>query len=341
MKTLFQKIVSSLEKGTDCVLMMITGDGGYVPRGCSAKMMVARDGSQVGTIGGGDLEARALKLAQHVLKTKSLYSPALLLDNTSLIDLDMLPAGHAQVNFLYLSAQDEATINLFKYGRSLINQNHDSWLILEYEPEKPFQISFYSRSAGILGKHSPYISEHLSSMTIAKPVYIVDGDKFYYAEPIARKGQVYIFGGGHVTKQLVPLLSLTEFRTIVVDNSEDYSSSSLYPLATRTMVSDFANAIDTLHISPRDYILIMTRSPMYDYSLIRQALKTPAKYIGMLGNTNKAEIFNRQLFDDGFDRNDIKRILCPMGLPIGSTTPEEIAISITAQLIKFKAEYKQ
>ncbi len=97
---------------------------------------------------------------------------------------------------------------------------------------------------------------------------------------------------------------------------------------------------DTLELGADSYIVIVTRGHMHDELVLRKALRTKAGYVGMIGSKKKRETIYQHLLSDGYTPADIARVHSPIGLPIGAETPEEIAVSITAELIQFRAQKK-
>lgn len=154
-------------------------------------------------------------------------------------------------------------------------------------------------------------------------------------EASVRPGHVYIFGGGHVAQQLVPILTRCDFSCVVVEDRSDFADPALFEYKAKTVVlpmeelEQFAKTI-----TARDFVCVMTRGHQNDYEVQRAILKTPARYIGVIGSRTKIAGVRERLKGDGFTEEDLARIIAPIGIPIGSQTPAEIAVSVAAQLIK-------
>jgi len=156
---------------------------------------------------------------------------------------------------------------------------------------------------------------------------------------VRRLSRVYIFGGGHVAQALVPVLTSIDFECVVLEDREDYCSIDLFPGAVGTILCDNQNIKKYVSITADDYVCIMTRGHKDDMIIESQVLKTPAKYIGVIGSRHKIAGVNAQLKERGCTDEEIARITTPIGMPIkGANTPQEIAISIAAQLIEVRAE---
>jgi xanthine dehydrogenase accessory factor len=126
------------------------------------------------------------------------------------------------------------------------------------------------------------------------------------------------------------------FRVTVVDNREEYANRENIPDAHEIMVDDFGNALSHIAVNNATFIVIATRGHNHDLDALKAALKTEACYIGLLGSKRKKALLLNTLKKEGFSKADIERVVTPVGLPIGSVTPEEIAVSIAAQMIERK-----
>ncbi|MDO4438279.1 MAG: XdhC family protein [Eubacteriales bacterium] len=154
----------------------------------------------------------------------------------------------------------------------------------------------------------------------------------------SEKGIVYMFGGGHVSVATAELLNNIGFDTVVYDDRGDFVNAQRFPHAKRLICSDYEDVLSKVNLSEKDYVLIMTRGHEYDYMVQRQILKTKAGFIGVIGSRRKlATIEAKLLNDDGFTKDDTARFYAPVGLQIGAETPEEIAVSIAAELILKRA----
>lgn len=150
-------------------------------------------------------------------------------------------------------------------------------------------------------------------------------------------GRVFIFGGGHVAQALVPALAAVDFRCVVLEDREDFCRPELFPGAeeTRLIQNDDPRAYGD--ITAEDYVAIMTRGHKDDLAVQAQALKTPARYIGVIGSRRKAAAVFAKLREMGYTDADLERITTPIGLDIKAETPAEIAVSIAAQLILLRS----
>jgi len=151
-------------------------------------------------------------------------------------------------------------------------------------------------------------------------------------------GRVYIFGGGHVAQALVPALAAVEFRCVVLEDREDFCRPELFPGVEETRLIQNDDPAAYQNITADDYVAVMTRGHKDDLTVQAQALKTPARYIGVIGSRRKTAAVFAKLREMGYTDADLARITTPIGLDIKAETPAEIAVSIAAQLIMLRAK---
>ncbi|MDL2300220.1 xanthine dehydrogenase accessory protein XdhC [Clostridiaceae bacterium OttesenSCG-928-D20] len=152
------------------------------------------------------------------------------------------------------------------------------------------------------------------------------------------RGRVFIFGAGHVSKALVPAICAVGFSATVFDDREELLRKDSFPLADSLICGDFNNISEKLEISPKDYAVCLTRGHEFDFAVLSQLLELNPKYIGCIGSQRKVLHINQKLLDRGFSREEIDKIHAPIGIEIFAETPEEIAVSITAQLIMARSD---
>lgn len=148
--------------------------------------------------------------------------------------------------------------------------------------------------------------------------------------------ELVILGGGHIALPLVTIGRLLGYQVAVVDDRPDFASAKRFPEAERVICCDFANLEDVLTLGPQSSVLIVTRGHKHDLDCLRQAIKYPLAYLGMIGSRRRIHMVRRQLLEEGFDIERIDKVHMPVGLDIGAQTPEEVAVSIGAELIKVR-----
>ena len=151
------------------------------------------------------------------------------------------------------------------------------------------------------------------------------------------QNRVIIFGAGHVAMATVPLLENIGFSCTVYDDRAEFASEENFPEADRIICDSYEDVLKKVDVGERDYVIIMTRGHQYDYEIQKQILRTKAMFIGVIGSRAKLETISEKLIKDGYSKEDIDRFYAPLGLQIAAETPEEIAVSIAAELILVRA----
>lgn len=138
---------------------------------------------------------------------------------------------------------------------------------------------------------------------------------------------VFLFGAGHVVQPFARLAAFVGFRVRVVDDRSELANAER-----------FDDALQATPIDRHAFIVIVTRGHLHDQKVLMQALCTEGGYIGMIGSRRKCEHIFNTLLKQGFIAADLKRVHAPIGLAIEAETPEEIALSIVAEMVKVRAE---
>lgn len=334
MRKLFYYLHEVLRQGDDAVLVSVVASSGSTPRGAGAHMLVTENGRIYGTIGGGAVEFRSEGMAAEVLNSRCSRLEVFCLTKNDVQDLGMICGGDVHVYFHYISKDDATMLALTQRVEELFVRGEQSWLISSITPGEESKLCVYGAESGLFGADLPAeLTEHLGNRAGSFTV----GEKKFYCETLVQAGKVYIFGGGHVAQALVPVLASVGFRCVVLEDREKFCSSKLFWGVEETRLIDNERVLDFVDIRKSDYVVIMTRGHQFDQTIQAQVLKTPARYIGVIGSRKKAAGVFENLRAYGFSDEDFARITTPIGLGIGAETPEEIAISIAAQLIAVRA----
>lgn len=336
MKKLFGQMIAHLEQGENVVLCSILASSGSTPRGAGAKMAVFEDGSICGTVGGGNVEYLTMQQAMEVHKTHETMSKGFILRPNQVQDIGMICGGDVNVYFQFFGANDANQLAVLKHIDSLLGLNRNTWLILEMDNDAVLEMGTYDDIDGLFNiQRSTF--EELKPMLCSRAM-LRKGDTKLYVEPLSQCGMVYIFGGGHVGQALCPVLAKIGFRVTMVENRPQFANPAFFPGAQNIILDDYTDIRKNIPIGPNDYVIIMTPGHAYDRVVLDQALWTEACYIGVIGSRRKIAKTNEILLAQGHKEEDLTRITAPIGLEIAAETPDEIAISIAAQLIAKRAE---
>jgi xanthine dehydrogenase accessory factor len=163
---------------------------------------------------------------------------------------------------------------------------------------------------------------------------VCGGTMDLFIDPIHVPEKIYIFGGGHVGYYLASFAKRVGFEYVVIDDRPEYASIERFPDALTLVADNPESVANNLDFTINDYIVIVTRGHQHDYTVLRSVITKPARYIGMIASTTKRDqIFQKLRTADNISDDLISRIHSPIGIDIGAETPEEIAISIVAELI--------
>ena len=162
---------------------------------------------------------------------------------------------------------------------------------------------------------------------------ICGGQLDVFVEPVLPVPHAFIFGAGHISKSLSKVATLAGFASVVIDNRETFANRERFPEAAEVHADEYEEVFPRLAINETSYIIIVTRGHRDDMRVLQLAIATPARYIAMIGSKRKVLNVIRELEKEGIARAAFERIHAPMGLDIGAISPEEIAISVTAEMI--------
>lgn len=253
---IYEQIVELRRQGRRGAVATIVNVRGSIPSFRTAKMLVRDDGSIVGTIGGGCVEADVWQAAREVMESEKA--------RTLKFDLNQDP----------------------KYDTGLV----------------------------------------------------CGGTLEVFVEPVLPPAILYVFGAGHVALHLCQAASSAGFEVTVVDDRSSYATTERFPTAQEVLAGDFGEAMRKTDPTESSYIVIVTRGHRDDMRILRWAVQTRARYVGMIGSKRKViEIF-KTLRQEGVPEHLFERVHAPVGLDIGAVTPEEIAVAITAELIAIRRQ---
>lgn len=165
---------------------------------------------------------------------------------------------------------------------------------------------------------------------------ICGGDTEVFIEPIQVAPRLFIFGAGHIGVPLARMARLVGFRITVVDDRAEFATQARFPEAAELVVGDFATVFERLNVTPNSYIVIVTHGHKGDETVLEGALKTPARYVGMIGSKSKNATVFAHLLAKGATQAELDRVHAPIGLRIMAQTPEEIAVAILGEIIQVK-----
>jgi xanthine dehydrogenase accessory factor len=342
---LAKTINEQLKAGRPVVLVSIMSMQGSTPRRSGTKMVIGADGKGYGTIGGSLLEDAAIQESKKLFPSGKSKVLSYELTGKDLTAPDMICGGRAEILLEYLPATPENREFSRQWGEA-VQKGKDFYLLTRLKGEDDsIEISGHSI---IYPDGSPFSPESIvPDINILKPelhniahtAVLAIGDARVIVDRIRKLKTLYCFGGGHVAVPTAHLAALASFRVVVIDDRPEYANAERFPEAHEVVViKDFNNVFEGREIDEDSFIVIVTRGHQYDRSVLEQSLKTNAGYIGMISSRRKRDAIYRHLMSQGAKKERLEQVHSPIGLNIGGETPEEIAVSIVAELIKVRSE---
>lgn len=342
MKELLYALLENQRQGLSTVMVSVTASSGSVPRGAGARMLVGSSGRICGTIGGGAVEYEAEKLAVTCLEQKcSRIRPFCLAPNKT-ADIGMVCGGDVNVCFQFIDPEDREAGEAALSALDCLSANRCCWIVTVRNSCKGIRwltVCEEQKLKEMLAELLPDIAEYERARCLDRRFLGFTGkDRCVYVERLCDGSRVYVFGAGHVARELVPLLTHLGFACVVADDRESFADPAFFPTEAQVLKVDFEKLPDAVQVKDGDYAVIMTRGHQYDTRVQAQMLKTNAAYIGVMGSRKKKAAVREALKKEGFTDADLDRIKTPVGLAIHAETPEEIAVSIAAELIMVRRD---
>ena len=346
----FAEIVRLQQQGRRAVLASPLWSQGSVPFSRQAKLLVRDDGSILGTVGGGALEAAVLDAAPEVLKEDRARVLEFSLSEREAAAGGMICGGRCAILLEPLSPARSREV--FAAASQAAAQCEPIILItLLPEPgpaapplteSQPIKLALTCQAALIGSTGDPDLDATL--VGLAEQARSEERPRFVeqpvpaHIDPLLPRPALFIFGAGHLAVPLAMIADLVGFRVVVVDDREEFATPQRFPWAEQVLVGSVSEVFAHPLIGPdspggQTYIVAITRGHALDEEVVAHALRTPARYIGMVGSKRKVASVRARLRGRGFSDQDLQRLYAPIGLDIGSDTVEEIAVSIAAELI--------
>lgn len=311
MKTIFAALRRAMNEGENTVLVTILSSTGSAPRGAGAQMLVGQCGLMAGTVGGGAVEGRAIEEAQRLLReggsTETCAYPLhpSLRDDIGMVcggDMTLLlsPVAHDDIQWRSAVEAIESHLQAQKIGTV--------WLPLQ-------------------GNRAPILTDEGA-------IAPAEG---YFPVTMPHTQRVVIFGAGHISRALAPLLHMVDFRVVVFDDRPEFAVKDAFPYAESVCCGSYEAIEETLTLQDDDFIVVLTSGHTNDFEVLSQVLRRDFPYVGVIGSATKTQAVNKRLWAAGIPQEATAKVHTPIGLSIGAVTPEEIAISITAELISVRA----
>ena len=302
MQSIFAKLLYEMEKHHDTVLVTIIRESGSTPRGEGAQMLVGAQGPLGGTIGGGNVENLSILHARDLIARRCSDLHEYPLHRSDAEDIGMVCGGDVTALFTFIPGTDAAWAALAADLLQHIADRRPSYLALPLD--------------GTVG----FLTDDPEK----------DG---FFTMPLSIGERAILFGAGHCSLALTPVLRSVGFRVTVFDDRPDLITPERFPAAERLICGDFSHIDRYLSCSAEDYIVVMTSGHAHDFIVQEQILRRDFAYVGVIGSRAKTAAVNARLRAAGVQETAIASVHTPVGIAIKAVTPEEIAVSIAGEMI--------
>lgn len=313
----WQFIDTQLRRDSGVMLLIVAESHGSSPGRAGYKMAVAEDGELMGSVGGGVMEVTLVEQAKVKSKKAKGKKAAEIVEQVHRKDVPnssgMICSGRQSIILKQVTQNDLHTIE------TIIDR-------LEQKKSAAFEISNVSfQIIENTQDNSPFYFSKASET------------EFVYQEKVGYKHNLFIVGGGHCALALSELMLRLSFHISIFDDRPELNTLEKNRHANEIKVIDsYENIAGHVPSGDENYVVVMTIGYAFDEIVIRKLFDKDFKYFGVLGSKAKMKTLMKTLQDDGFDKDRLAKIHTPVGLSISSRTPEEIAISIAAEIISVK-----
>lgn len=311
MNGIFTTLLYEMEKHHDTVLCTIIADSGSTPRGKGAQMLAGDAGLLSGTIGGGAVEGGAIALGRTLLRERRSAVHEYKLRHNDGEDIGMVCGGDVTVHLQFIAAGDPVWKELAGSVLQRIALRQPGALVLA------------------LDGGAPALRD------------VPETDSAHIALPLPIGERAILFGGGHCSLALCPLLTTVGFRVTVVDDRPELVTKERFPTADAVICCDLDRVAETVPIGEEDYVVVMTNGHSHDFAVQEQVLRGRYAYIGVIGSRAKTASVNARLREAGISEAAIASVHTPIGTAIKAVTPEEIAVSIAGEMICVRATRRE
>ena len=348
MKPVFEAATEELGARREVVVATVVRTSGSTPQKPGAKLLVRRDGTGVGTLGGGCVEGDIWFAAQELLKRGGgaelrdyklnedlAAQDGLVCGGTMYFLIDPIREPDPYNDFArrtvdaYNGGPPVAIVSVVDTPNPDLAQVGTKMLVCE-DGSRDGNISDSETTAELVKK-----ARGLMAMG-RNDYYRLDNGLQCYIEAYTTPPTMVLIGGGHVSAAIAPIAKSVGFRLFVFDDREQFANYDRFPDAARVAVGDYRDGYDALPINSNSFIVIATRGHQFDDAALTGALRTPASYIGLLGSRRKTILIFEELLSSGFSADELRRVNAPIGLDLGGRTPEEIALSVVSEIVAFR-----
>ncbi len=327
---IFDTILTFLERGSHSVLATVVRRTGSAPRDVGAKMLVTDEGKVFGTVGGGQLESEAYGKATEMMGKDATAMVHVNMDALQVEDRVMLCGGNVDI---LLEPVTERHRPVYEAVGKCREDRERAILFTQFGPDG-FAKSLIRGDGTVVGDAVGQETVKWCVRLVSNPATELSGNTF--AEPVRITVPLYIFGAGHVSQHLSKIAKAAGFSVTVIDDRKEFANHERFGEADAIVTGQFQDVFPSLDFTGNEYAVIVARSQEQDALVLEEVLKRNTRYVGMMGSRRKIDIILNSLREKGFDEKATTGIHAPIGIDIDAETPQEVAVSIVAEMIKVK-----
>ena len=339
MRDLLPRLENAVRNGAELAICRLLETRGSTPQKAGACMVVFPDGSQLGTLGGGCVEAEVRKLAVEAVSVRSPRASRFQLDHDYGWDDGLICGGRMDVLIDPLPSADASVMDYYHATFNFLRNGRGFTEAIALSDGKPMGCVF-DESGRVVAKRGKVESSDmiqkatqvLRSLNMRPRPYVSEGISFL---PTLNRVELLIVGGGHVGKAVADLAHSLDFDVSVYDDRPEFVSEDRFSNAKR-FSGDLATTLRAANIDSGVYGLVVTRGHNHDQEAVFHLAGRGAGYLGLIGSRRKIRMIFENLLQEGIPRESLESIYAPVGIEIGSQTVPEIALSICAELVSHR-----
>ena len=329
---IYETIEDYLKKKKTGIIATVITRAGSTPRDVGAKMFVGENRELYGTIGGGRLEHDAYQEALSVMGKGVPKVLHIRMDAKEVASDGMICGGDVDVLLEPVLEQYRTLYSQLEY----LGKRGKRGVLVTWFDKNNFAKTLIEDDLTMYGDNisesdRDVFLQHLYDTRSS----VLDG---MVIEPLQILTNLYIFGAGHVSQYIAKIAKMIDFSVTVIDDREEFANKERFPDVDEIIVEKFQKVFNRLSFTGKEFVVIVTRGHQYDAEVLSVILKRQIKYVGMIGSRRKVKIIFDHMKKSGFDDGMINKVHAPIGLAIHAETPQEIAVSVVAELIKIRGE---
>ena len=336
MRDVLDSLIAATTAGRPCIFTALVETRGSTPQKAGATMLVFPDGSQVGTLGGGCVEAEVKRRAIERLTSGGPELMTFQLDSDYGWDDGLICGGRMKMLVDPLRPGEDVAYYQRHHERLAAGLGGTEAIVLEELADCPAGARLLLDPAGSIIASRPAVEAPAALIENLKPLssrprpYVAGAISYLTTLPRCR---LIIIGAGHVGQKTADLAADVDFNVWVIDDREEYCSAERFPKAQKRIAGPIGRELKALEMTPDDFAVIVTRGHGHDEEALYRLINKPFRYLGMIGSRRKIRMIFDDLRKEGVSPSALERVHAPLGFDIGSQTVPEIAISIVSQLI--------